>query len=259
MASIEHLKRQCTEHYEREGYAVLPGVVPKPLLARVNATLLEEFARSEREGELFEGGGTLSGHLNCFPGLQSKGVYDVLREEGLLDLVRALSPPSQRAPNIGCNMNLPGSYAQNYHIDGYAAEPFVVLNVAPVDTTILNGAMEVSPGTQRRSYRYWEFVVARVPGLRVELKQGDVLIRSSALWHRGMPNKSRAIRPMLAFSWEDGGSKQSDPYDKFGGAVRFLPNRYTNDLAGKLRERAFATWPTAASSYRFARSLLERS
>jgi hypothetical protein len=250
--------QQLTLAYETEGYVILPGVVAKSLLAQVNSTLLDEFARAERTGDLFEGGGMFHGHLNCFPGAQSRGVYEALREAGVLDLVRTLSPQAVREPNVGCNMNLTGSYAQNYHIDGYASTPFIVVNVAPVDTTLLNGAMEVSPGTHRRSYRYWEFVLANVPGLRVQLSQGDVLIRTSSLWHRGMPNKSKTIRPMLAFSWEDGGSTLPDPYSLYGGEVRFLPNRYASDLAGRIREQAFARLPSVANGYRFARSLLER-
>lgn len=252
------LVQQLSASYAADGFVVIPSVVQKSVVNEVNRNLLDEFARVEREGALFDGGGTYSGHLNCFPGAQSRPVYDSLQAEGIFDLVRSLDARAVRAPNVGCNMNLCGSYAQNYHVDGYAAASFIIVNVAPVDTTILNGAMEVTPGTHARSYRYFEFVLANLPGKRVELRQGDVLIRSSAVWHRGMPNHSRTIRPMLAFSWEDGGSELPDPYDRYGGDIRFLPNRYSGDLAGRVREMAFARLPVLASGYRFARSLVEQ-
>jgi Phytanoyl-CoA dioxygenase (PhyH) len=251
------LIQKLAESYERDGFAIIRGLVPKAVLARINSTLLDEFGRAERSGELEAAGGMFSGHLNCFPGRQSRAVYQTLEDEGVLEFVRRVAPTATRAPNVGCNMNLTGSYAQNYHIDGYFQTAFPVVNVAPVDTTPLNGAMEVSPGTHLRDYKYWQFVVARRPSQRVALEQGDVLIRSSTVWHRGMPNHSRTNRPMLAFSWEDGGSQLSDPYDLHGGEVRFLPNRYTSGLAGKFRERAFAQLPRVASGYRFARSLVD--
>lgn len=241
--------------YATDGYASLPGVVSPQSLQRLARELNEEFARVRGSGELFSGGGTYSGHLNCFPGAQSRFVFDALCDSGVIELVRQLSPQAVRMPNIGCNFNLPGSSAQNNHIDGYAATAFAIVNVAVVDTTIVNGALELTPGSHLRDYKYHEFVLARRPRRRMTMKAGDVLIRPSSLWHRGMPNKSRAVRPMLGFTWEDGGSQLDDPYTMHAGQIRFLPNRYSQDFAGMLRERAFAALPALGSAYLFARSL----
>jgi len=249
----EHLQKTFAE----QGYAILPNVVSKPALAQLSKELRAEFERAKRSGELFSGGGMISGHLNCFPGEQSRFVYESLRDYGIIDLVRTITPAAVRMPNVGCNMNLPGSSPQNYHIDGYAAQAFMVVNIAAVDTTIENGAMEASPYTHHRDYKYWQFVVERPSAIRVEMKQGDVLIRTSALWHRGMPNLSDTARPMLALTWEDGGSPLDDPYQAYEGKIRFFPNRYRTDLAGNLRERAFVAVPALGSSYRFVRSFFE--
>lgn len=242
--------------FASQGYALVPNVVSRQRLTKHREELLGEFDRAKSAGELFSGGGMFSGHLNCFPGEASRFVYDTLCDEGIIDLARELSPQAVRKPNVGCNINLPGSSAQNYHIDGYASTPFMIVNVAPVDTTVLNGAMQLSPGTHLREYKYHEFVLARRPSIRVQMNAGDVLLRPSSLWHRGMPNRSKAIRPMLGFTWEDGGSQLDDPYSVHGGKIRFLHNRYTPDLTGRLRERAFALLPSVGSSYLFARSLL---
>ncbi len=255
------LSPQETEHLQKtfaeQGYAILPDVVSKPALAQLSCELRSEFERSKRSGELFAGGGMISGHLNCFPGAQSRFVYERLCDYGLIDLIRTISPAAVRIPNVGCNMNLPGSSPQNYHIDGYAAQAFVVTNIAAVDTTIENGAMEASPYTHHRDYKYWQFVVERPRSIRIEMKQGDVLIRSSALWHRGMPNLSDTARPMLALTWEGGGSPLDEPYQAYDGKIRFFPNRYQTDLPGMLKERAFVAVPALGSSYRFVRSLFE--
>jgi len=249
---------QATAAFVSEGFAILPNVVSRQRLAEFRDELTEEFARAKRTGELFVGGGTVSGHLNCFPGEQSRFVYDSLRDYGIIDLVRQLSPQAVRMPNVGCNLNLPGSSAQNNHVDGYASSAFMIVNVACIDTTLVNGALEITPGTHKRDYKYHELVLARRRPLRVPLRAGDVLLRPSTLWHRGMPNRSSALRPMFGFTWEEGGSKLDDPYTLHDGKTRFLPNRYTSDLAGRLREHAFATLPALGSGYLFVRSLLGR-
>src|SRR3979490_2343412 len=132
--------------FAREGYVTLPNVVSKSRLAALSDELRGEYARAKANGELFSGGGTVSGHLNCFPGAQSRFVYDALEQYGVFDFVRKILPSATRMPNIGCNLNLPGSSAQNPHADGYAASPFLIVNVVPVDTDLENGAMEVTPG-----------------------------------------------------------------------------------------------------------------
>jgi len=235
----------------------LPNVVSKTRLAALAEALRSEFARAKANGELFSGGGMISGHLNCFPGAQSRFVYDELEQHGVFDFVRTISPSATRMPNVGCNLNLPNSGAQNPHVDGYAATAFLIVNVAPIDTDIENGAMEVTPGTHLREYKYWQYALSGKPAMRMRMSAGDVAIRSSVLWHRGMPNKSKAARPMLAFTWENGGSELADPYTAHGGKITFLTNRYAQNLSGRIRERAFTQLPALGTSYLFMRSLFQ--
>jgi hypothetical protein len=242
--------------YDRHGYMVLPKVVPTQLLEQLYTDLTDEFQRAQRAGELFTGGGMISGHLNCFPGVETRAVYHALETAGVIDLIKELSAAARRKPNVGCNFNLPASGFQNHHVDGYAAQPFMICNVAVVRTTAQNGAIELSPGSHKRAYKYWQFACARHPAVRIELDPGDVLLRPSTLWHRGMPNRSQHARPMLGFTWEDGGSHEADPFTIHGGRIRFLPNRYGQSLGGRARERAFATLPRLGGGYLFLRSLL---
>ena len=157
----------------------------------------EEYERVKRSHELFKGGGTLSGHLNCFPGEGSRFVYDEMAEHGIVDLVRAIDPAKVDDVRPTLNYNLPGSVAQFYHMDGIYTQPFLICNIAVVDTDIENGAIDVLPGTNRRFYRFCRYAVERKYRLttRVRLEQGDVLLRMSTLWHRGMPNRTAAPRP----------------------------------------------------------------
>jgi hypothetical protein len=244
--------------FERDGYLYIPGVIDGAPLSALARELAAAWRAQVKSGTLFEGGGTWSGHLNCFPGASSRFVYEQLERRGLFELVQALSSEKLGTPNVGCNLNLPGSSAQNEHVDGYAARPFLVLNVAAVDTDLSNGAMEIVPRTHRGTFQYWDIVLRRSDRARILMKQGDVLIRTSALWHRGMPNRSDEPRPMLAFTWEDGGGKLADPYASHGGAITFLPNRFKTGWRGRLAERAFVAAPQLGVAYRVVRSLLER-
>jgi ectoine hydroxylase-related dioxygenase (phytanoyl-CoA dioxygenase family) len=252
-ASDQELK----ESFADNGFVVLEGIIDRPRLAALSAQIVGEFRRSSESGRLFSGGGTVSGHLNCFPGAAARFVYEALEEQGILDLVKGLSTVPLRAPNVGCNLNLPGSIAQNVHVDGYAARPFLVVNIAAVDTDLTNGAMEILAHSQRKDYKLWQILLARPERLRLCMKQGDVVIRTSALWHRGMPNNSQQPRPMLALTWEDGGSPLSDPYQANVGQITFFPNRFRTDWAGRLRERMFVAAPRLSTALRAARSLLE--
>ena len=257
MTPLSHQMQDLSSAFAREGYLMLPNVVSKSRLAALTGELRGEYARAGANGELFSGGGMVSGHLNCFPGAQSRFVYDELEQYGVFDLVRNLLPSATRMPNIGCNLNLPNSSAQNPHVDGYAASAFVIVNVAPIDTDLKNGAMEVTPGTHLREYKYWQYALSGKPAIRMCMSAGDVIVRSSMLWHRGMSNMSNAIRPMLAFTWENGGSDLADPYTAHGGKITLLPNRYAQNLSGRLRERAFASLPALGRSYLFVRSVLQ--
>ncbi len=238
-----------------QGYLVFESVISKSQLAALSQRIAGEFEKQQHQGRLFAGGGMVSGHLNCFPGAESRFVYDQLRQAGITEIVRGLTPLAVRAPNVGCNLNLPGSAPQNEHVDGYASQPFLVANVAAVDTNLDNGAMEVLRRTHLSDAKYWQILLARPERLRLGLRQGDVVIRTSTLWHRGMPNRTSEPRPMLAFTWEDGGSALTDPYQVHDGRITFLPNRYSTDLKSRMRERAFVTLPALGTAYRAVRSL----
>jgi ectoine hydroxylase-related dioxygenase (phytanoyl-CoA dioxygenase family) len=246
--------------YAEKGYFILRNIVSPERLTELHTALSLEFDRVSKSGELFAGGGQLSGHLNCFPGAGARFAYDALEKRGIIDLLKQLHPKILRLPNVGCNFNLPGRHTQHYHIDRPFTRDFIIANVAVVDTVIENGATELVPGTHKRFFKYTRFVLERRhrTGVRVPLNRGDVLIRSSNVWHRGMTNRTSVPRPMLAMTWEDGGNNNPDPFSADGGKIRFLPNWFRPNLAGRLRERIFVRIPIAYSALRFARSLCDR-
>ena len=160
-------------------------------------------------------------------------------------------------PNIGCNFNLPNSVTQHYHADRDFTRAFMIANVAVVDTVVENGAIELIAGTHKKFYKYWRFAVERPyrNSIRIPMKQGDILVRTSNVWHRGMPNRTAVARPMLALTWEDGGSIHDDPFEADGGNIQFRPNWFRPTRLGRLRERLFVGVPATYSTYRFVISL----
>jgi hypothetical protein len=227
-------------------------------LSSLGTRVLQEFEQAKESGGLFSGGGLMSGHLNCFPGSDARSVYDELEERGVIDLVKAIWPRAVRAPNVGCNLNLPGSVVQQHDVDRPFTRDFIILNVAVVDTDLANGAIEVVPGSHHQFYKLWRFVVEKLYrfGKRLPLQQGDVLLRTSNLWHRGMANLTSVPRPMLAFTWEDGGSVYDDPFHVEEGKIAFRPNWFRPNWLGRLRERTFVAAPITYSAWRFVRSLV---
>ena len=85
-----------------------------------------------------------------------------------------------------------------------------------------------------------------------------MVVRNSNLWHRGMTNHSTSPRPQLSFTWEDGGSKDPDPFNVDGGKIRFFPNWFKPTRIERLREQLFVKVPLVYSALRFTRSLVDR-
>ena len=253
-------KEDLKQAFARDGYFVIRNVVSPERLAELHKSLEQEFEAQSKSGALFSGGGLKSGHLNCFPGAGARFVYDTLQERGIIDLIKELDPRVVRMPNVGCNFNLPGSHTQHYHLDRPFTRDFMIANVAVVDSTIENGAMEAIPGTHKRFYKYTQFVLEGVArkAVRVPLKRGDVLVRTSNVWHRGTANRTKVPRPMLAMTWEDGGNNLADPFAADGGKIKFLPNWFKPTRAGRIREELFVKVPVTYSALRFARSLVDK-
>jgi hypothetical protein len=247
----------CREHLDEDGYVVMRGVVSPDRLEQLNEALKAEYELARADGKLFKGGGTLTGHLNCFPGERARFVYDDLESAGVVDLVKASRPDIVDKVRATMNFNLPGSVAQHYHSDDLYTEEFLICNVAVVDTTTVNGALDVLPGTHKRFYKFWRYALERkyLLSTRVPMERGDAILRKSTLWHRGMPNHSDAPRPMMAITFGERGAPDGDPFAVNGGAAYFFPNWYSTSKFGELRERVYVKAPITYSTYRFTRSL----
>jgi hypothetical protein len=242
---------------DRDGYVVIRDIVSRDTLTSFADELLAEFNRLVENGLPFEGGGLLSGHLNCFPGERARFIYDEIVERGIVELVRSYRPDIADAVRPTLNFNLPGSVAQHYHMDDAYLREFLICNIAVVDTDLTNGAIDVLPGTNREFYKFWRYAIERKYKLttRVPMRRGDVIVRKSTLWHRGMPNLSDTPRPMMAITFGEIDDPSVDPFAINGGEIEFYPNWFKTSRLGRLRERTFIRAPITYSAYRFVTSL----
>jgi hypothetical protein len=249
---------RALDQIRRDGYAVLRSVVPDEPLRELERDINESFEDAESSGSLFKGGGTLTGHLNCFPGAGSRAVYDELDRRGALGIARALVPDDAEHIRITTNYNLPGSVDQHYHADGLYVEEFLICNIAVVDTDTINGAIDLLPGTHQRFYKFWQYALQRKSrsSTRICMKRGDVLFRLSTVWHRGTSNYSSTARPMMSITFGELSSPPSDPFGLDGEKPHFSPNWYSTSRAGEIRERVYVSAPWTYSTYRFGRSLV---
>ena len=97
------------------------------------------------------------------------------------------------------------------------------------------------PGTNREFYKFWRYAVERKYRLttRIPMNQGDIVLRMSTLWHRGMPNRSDVPRPMMAVTFGEIDDPAADPFAVNDGEIEFYPNWYNTSRLGQLRERTF--------------------
>jgi glycosyltransferase involved in cell wall biosynthesis len=250
---VESFRRALDE----DGYVIIRDVVDRERLGALGADLTAEYDRLVAAKEMFEGGGSLTGHLNCFPGERSRFVWDEISKAGIPDLVRAIRPDIADSVRATMNFNLPGSVAQHYHTDGLYLKEFLICNIAVVDTDLRNGAIDVLPGSNRRFWKFWRYTLHRLwrKTTRVPLRQGDVIVRKSTLWHRGMPNLSPAPRPMMAITFGEMDDLDQDAFALNEGKAFFFPNWYNTSRLGLLREQMFVKAPLSYDAWRFARSL----
>ena len=144
---------------------------------------------------------------------------DVVCNDLVVDVTRALLGEGVTNVFYSGNTNLPGSAEQPVHVDSgqlwpglVTAHPAasVVVNVSPIEVGPENGSTEVWLGSHLDTTMSvedasltvaLEAVAARRslrPPVQPRIRQGGVLIRDIRLWHRGVINPSPRPRPMIA-------------------------------------------------------------
>ena len=242
----------------RDGYTIVRGALDGELCRSYAEQIITEYQSLVSSGWQFSGSGALSGHLNIRQGEPGCRLYRALRDAGIEELVATLAGEGPQLMQAVGNLNLPGSCAQDFHMDGGFERPILIANVCLVPTGTDNGATELVPGSHRQHLSYWRFARDgwRERAMAVETQPGDVLIRLSTLWHRGTPNRSARARPMAAFGYAPRALAEPDgPCTDLDGPLRIFANKYYGRMR-KMKEFVAARLPLVDEVLRQGRSLV---
>jgi ectoine hydroxylase-related dioxygenase (phytanoyl-CoA dioxygenase family) len=206
--------RNSLEQIEKDGYAILPGVVEPELVA----ALREDLLRLERELGVTPA-------QNDFEGRQTWRIYNLLVHGALYERIpvhAAVLPVVEGVLDDGCLISSlssisigPGESAQPIHADDQLIpldKPHraIICNTmwALTDFTAENGATRLVPGSHRTGGvpelgRPYDTVPA-------EMKRGSVLVYHGSLWHGGGANTTARRRVGIAMNYCAGWVRQQE-------------------------------------------------
>lgn len=216
-----------------QGYAVVADLVSEETRRLLMTSVLEDAQAIQAKAELTaHEKHTGIGHLQL--GLRRRSPYvcaDLLANPLIEHTVSAVLGKNAWLGFYNGNVNVPGSTSQPIHFDrpftwkskgeaeaaGQSWPPpttTLSCSVALEDITSRNAATEIYPGSHQeiavtrwqsgeRPDKHPELLKKWGPPARMEIPAGGVCFRDPRMWHRGMPNTSGQIRPMIAmtFHW----------------------------------------------------------
>lgn len=203
-----------------DGYVILEQLLPKSVVAHLHETFMKIFTEHvERTGvdtqdvnaETKRGANRFLMHL---PFVEPFNDPLIIENPIVLQIMDAMLGPDYNCRYFATDTPLPGSDYQGVHSDDAPLFPetdlvlppaALVVNVPFIDTTVLNGAMDIWPGGTHRipenmnQPKLIQDISAAMTPQKVLINAGSVLIRDLRMWHRGTPNNSDAARPNMAF------------------------------------------------------------
>ncbi|MEM9623576.1 MAG: phytanoyl-CoA dioxygenase family protein, partial [Pseudomonadota bacterium] len=215
----------------QQGYAVVAGLVSGETRQLLMESVREDAEAIHSTDELTpHEKHTGQGHLQL--GLRRRAPYvrpDLLANPLIEHIVAGVLGEHAWLGFYNGNINMPGSTSQPLHFD----RPFtwktkeeaeaagenwpprattLSCSIALEDITTRNAATEIYPGTHRetivtqwprgeRPSEHPELLKKWGPPARMEIPAGGVCFRDPRMWHRGMPNTSDQVRPMIAMTF----------------------------------------------------------
>ncbi len=207
-------RKQLLAAMQRDGVLVLDRIIDHAPLDALKARMDRDSAELLAFCDSIGGNPRDRGHLQQGPPPFAPYVFpEYVANPLICDALRVLLGAAAYCEFYNGNTNCPDSTYQQLHLDAMhaplpsgeaAPTSAVVINVVPQDVDEHNGAVELWPGT------HMIVVPTPVPDdaiderrgdaapVRGVFKKGDVLLRDSRLWHRGVPNPSDEYRHMIA-------------------------------------------------------------
>lgn len=216
------------------GYAVVAGLISDESRQLLMSSVLEDAEMIRGRGEVTDHEKrTGQGHLQL--GLRRRTPYvrsDLVTNPAIEAIVAEILGEGAWLGFYNGNVNLPGSTYQPLHFDRpfswkseeqarQAGEDWpprattLSCSVALQEITVENGATEIYPGTQKetavakwplgeRPQDHPDLIERWSPPARMAIPAGGICFRDPRMWHRGMPNPSNMVRPMMALTYHAG-------------------------------------------------------
>jgi len=209
-------QRLWLREFELNGFVVLRGFLPADLVSAMHTELLPllvaERAKADVDGfARGRGAGRLALHIGPYADLMRGALADdaYRRNPVIESLLDGIFDPGgwQRGWTV-VEAAWKGSTHMDWHSDqkpedtpdmqASARSHRVAYNIPLVPFTAETGAMEILPGSHhlRRDFGSVDDIANIYPH-RLELELGDVVLRDGNGIHRGTPNLTDEVRPML--------------------------------------------------------------
>lgn len=240
--------------FEDNGYVLIKNFIKSSnfdlICKEFKKNSLIEFDKLEKKI-----GGNLMGNLNIYPGNYAKNIYDVLDKDELHSIVEKITNKKFSDFDIisGGNLNFQFKFNQHFHTDSKFHNSFLIINIAIEDVNEKNGPLELVPGTHKSQLPYWKFVFKK-PKKRILMDKGDVLIRTSNLWHRGTKNSSKEPRLLFAFILKEKINEISN-YDFLNDKkLKIFNNIFKSNVLGIIKENFYTRLSYFYVFFRLVRS-----
>ena len=167
-------------------------------------------------------GGSLMGNLNVFPGSYAKIIFDKLNKKDFHNIIE----------------NITNKKFSDFDIISYET----------------NGPLELVPGTHKENIPYWKFILKKKKYKILLANRGDILIRTSNLWHRGTKNESKEPRLLLVFILKDKTGDVSKFEFEGNNKPQIFNNFFKTSIKGTIKENLYTRFSYFYLFYRLLRS-----
>lgn len=211
--------REAHDCLATHGYAILDHVLPEVQIRSLKAEFDDRHARYHQDWEL--DGTAKVGNRRYLVPLDLSGEFgnpSVFANPIVMALVREALQPEAVLEAFGVIVSLPGSKAQHLHSD---SPPLFDHRISPllpayalnfglplVEMNATYGTTELFPGSHRRPPS--DDAVAEAP----TIPAGSCILWDFRLFHRGTPNSSGIIRPLIYAAYARPWYRDPVNYDK---------------------------------------------
>lgn len=252
-------------------FFLIKDAIDPNILQEINEEIENQFFLFKKRGTKV--GGLKSGNLNALIGRKyAKVLHKACIDQGIFEKVENFFDISLEDYflTVGCNVNLPGSVRQHIHSDSDFDKRIIIINIPTISVNEENGSTEIFPQSNLQPLSYLGFLLNYSgDSVRINTSLGDVFVRDSRVWHRGMENYSNSIRPMIAFTLQE--KNENDLPEVFYGAwspystetsnfpkeIEFLHNWFNESLFSSMLESLVIKFPIIRSIKRVIFSLLK--